>query len=105
MRSRRAGVAVVVGLCGIAIVAGARVGWVVSHGIRPASGISGTSITGLLTWSYHATKSFVSSFAFVVIVAGVLVFIGGLLASRVLAGVFAFVALAAAGLWIGLNAS
>jgi hypothetical protein len=105
MKRRRAGVAVTVGLCGIAIVAGAKVGWVGARGTRPASGITGTSITGLLTWSYHATASFVSSFALVVIVAGVLVFLGGLLASRLLAALFAFVALAAAGLWIGLNAS
>lgn len=45
------------------------------------------------------------SFSFAVIVAGVLVFVGGLLASRLIAGLFSFLALAAAGLWIGLNAS
>ncbi len=94
-----------VGLCGIAIVAGARVGWVSARGARPASGITGTCLSGLLTWSYQPCKTFVNSFTFAVIVAGVLVFVGGLLASRLIAGLFAFLALVAAGLWIGLNAS
>ena len=102
---RRAGIAVLVGLCGIAIVAGARLGWVTARGARPASGIAGTSLTGLLTWSYKPCQTFVQSFSFAVIVAGVLVFVGGLLASRLIAGLFSFLALAAAGLWIGLNAS
>lgn len=104
-RRRRAGVAVLVGLCGIAIVAGARLSWVSARGTRPASGITHTSITGLFHWSYQYCASFVGSFAFPVIMAGVLVFIGGLVASRLLAGLFSFIALAVAGLWIGLNAS
>jgi hypothetical protein len=41
----------------------------------------------------------------VVIVAGGLVFIGGLLASQEFASLFSFIALAAAGLWIWLNAT
>ena len=97
--------AVLVGLCGIAIVAGARLGWVAARGGRPASGIKGTSVTGLLTWSYKPCHTFFQSFSFAVIVTGVLVFLGGLLASRLIAGLFSFLALAAAGLWIGLNAT
>ena|SRR5258708_10520262 len=104
-RGRRAGIAVLVGLCGIAIVAGSRISWLSARGARPASGIAGTSLTGLLHWSYQPCHSFVSSFAFAVDVAGVLVFVGGLLASRLVAGVFSFLALVAAGLWIALNAS
>jgi len=104
-RGRRAGIAILVGLCGIAIVAGARLSWISHRGARPASGITGTSVTGLLTWSYRPCHTFVQSFSFAVIVAGVLVFLGGLLASRLIAGVFSFLALAAAGLWIGLIAS
>ena len=105
MRQRRAGMAILVGLCGIAIVAGARLSWVASRGIRPASGIKETSVTGLITWSYKPCHTFFQSFSFAVIVAGVLVFLGGLLASRFIAGLFSFLALAAAGLWIGLNAT
>jgi hypothetical protein len=41
----------------------------------------------------------------VVVVVGILVLIGGLIASRLLAGLFSLVALAAPGLWIGLNAT
>jgi len=41
----------------------------------------------------------------VVIVAGALVFVGGVFASRLLAGLFSLIALAAAGVWIGLNAT
>jgi hypothetical protein len=104
-RRRRAGIAVIVGLCGIAIVAGAKLSWVAARGARPASGITDTSIAGLLRWTYEPCDSFVQSFAFAVVMTGVLVFLGGLLASRLVAGVFAFLALAAAGLWIGLNAS
>lgn len=104
-RRRRAGVAVIVGICGIAIVAGAKLAWVGARGARPASGITGTALSGLLRWDYEPCKTFVNSFAFAVIVAGVLVFLGGLLASRFVAALFAFLALAAAGLWIGLNAT
>jgi len=41
----------------------------------------------------------------VVVVAGALVFVGGVFASRLLAGLFSLIALAAAGAWIGLNAA
>jgi hypothetical protein len=49
--------------------------------------------------------TFSSSFGLVVIVAGGLVFIGGVLASQQFASLFSFIALAAAGIWIGLNAT
>jgi hypothetical protein len=92
-------------LCGIAIVAGAFLGWIDARGGRPASGITHTSITGLFHWSYRHSGSFLGSFGIVVAVAGALVFIGGFVASRLLAGLFALIALAAAGLWVGLDAS
>jgi len=91
-------------LCGIAIAAGAFLSWVNARGARPASGITHTSITGLFHWSYQHSRLLLS-FAVVVAAIGVLVFLGGLVASRVLAGLFAFAALAAAGLWIGLDAN
>lgn len=96
---------VLVGLCGVAIVAGARLSWISARGTRPASGINETSVTGLLHWSYQPCHTFVESFSFAVIVAGVGVVIGGLVASRLLAALFSFLAIAAAGLWIGLNAT
>ena len=105
MRTRRAGVALLVALCGIAIGVGALLPWVAARGPRPRSGITHTSVAGLFRWSYENASPFLRSFGAVVLLTGVLVLIGGLAASRVVAGFFALVALAAAGLWIGLNAS
>ena len=92
-------------LCGIAIAAGAFLTWINARGARPASGIRHTSITGLFHWMYQTTPSFLHSFAVVVVGAGALVFIGGLVANRFMGVLFSLVTLAAAGLWIGLNAS
>jgi len=104
-KRRRAGVALLVALCGIAIAVGAFLNWVIARGARPASGINHTAITGLFHWNYQHVSSFLSSFGMVLAVAGALVLIGGLAASRFLAALFAVVALAGAGLWIGLDAS
>jgi hypothetical protein len=106
MRTRRsATVAVLIALCGIAISAGAVQTWVSARGLRPGAGIEHTAVAGVLHWSYQSTSTFSSSFAMVVIVAGGLVFIGGVLASQQFASLFSFVALAASALWIGLNAT
>lgn len=104
-KQRRAGASVLVLLCGLAIVAGAFLTWVDAKGARPASGIAHTSIAGLFHWSYQVSAPFLRSFALAVVVCGALVAIGALAASRFLAGLFSVLALAAAGLWIGLNAS
>jgi len=106
MRTRRRGaVALLVGLCGIAIAAGAFPMWVNARGRRPASGIRHTAISGLLHWHYRYTATFTLSFALIVIACGALVLVGGAFASRLVAGLFSLIALAAAGVWIALNAS
>ena len=105
MNRRRPGVVFIAALCGIAIAVGALLPWVEARGPRPASGITHTSIAGLFHWSYQDTDRFLRSFGLVVLVAGVLVFLGALAAGRLVVGLFALVALAAAGLWIGLNVS
>jgi hypothetical protein len=92
-------------LCGIAIAVAAIEPWVSARAGRPASGIGHTAISGFLHWRYQATGTFTSSFALVVLVAGALVFVGGVFASGLLAGVASIVALIASGVWIGLNAS
>jgi len=102
---RRSAVATLVALCGIAISVGATQTWVSARGRRPSSGIQHTAIAGVLHWHYQHTSSFTTSFAMVVIVAGALVFVAGVFASRLLAGLFSLIALAAAGAWIGLNAT
>lgn len=104
-RRRRAVASLLVVLSGLAIAAGAFLTWVDARGGRPASGIRHTSITGLFHWTYQTTPSLLHSVAAVVVVAGALVFIGGLVASRFVGVLFSLVSLAAAGLWIGLNAN
>ena len=102
---RRTGVAALVVLCGIAIAVGAIQTWVSARGHRPGSGIRHTALSGVLHWHYQSTSSFTDSLAMAVIVAGALVFVAGVFASRLLAGLFSLIALAAAGAWIGLNAA
>jgi hypothetical protein len=102
---RRSGVAVLVVICGIAITVGSIETWVSARGNRPASGIRHSAISGMLHWRYQPAPMFTSSFAMVVLVAGALVFVGGVFASRTLAGVASLIAVAASGVWIGLNAS
>ena len=104
-KPRRALVAIIVALCGVAIAFGAIQPWIRARGTRPASGISHTAIAGVVHWTYHHTASFDHSFAVVVAVAGGLVVVGGLLASELIASLFSFIALAAAGAWIGLNST
>jgi hypothetical protein len=106
MRQRyRTRVGIVISLCGIAIAVGAVLGWVRARGARPAAGINHAALSGLLHWSQAYTNSFVRSFAFAVLIAGVLVVIGGAFGSRAAAGLFSLVALAAAILWLVLEAT
>ena len=100
---RRAAIAALIALCGIAISIGSIQTWVSADGTRPISGLQHTAVAGALHWRYQSTSTFSSSFAMVVIVAGALVFIGGLLASQQFASMFSFIALAAAAVWLGLN--
>jgi len=102
---RRSGVAVLVMICGIAIAVAAIEPWVGASAGRPASGVRHTAISGFLHWKYQPTGTFTSSFAMVILVAGALVFVGGVFASRLLASVASIVALIATGVWIALNVS
>ncbi len=102
---RHAGAAVIVELCGVAIAVGALLTWIDARGSRPRSGISHTSVAGVLHWSYRTVAAFPRSFGMIVLVAGIGVLIAGLIGSRFLAGLFCLIALAAAGVWIGLNAT
>jgi hypothetical protein len=104
-RRHRVLVGLFIALCGIAIAVGADLTWIgVVHG-RPKTGIDHTSLNGLLHWSYQYTGSFVKSFAIAVVIAGVLVVVGGLFGWRVPAGLFSLIALVAAGLWLALYTS
>jgi hypothetical protein len=103
MTTRRPLVAALVTLCGLAITAGAFLPWVDARGTRPASGITHTSLLALRHFAY-ADSAVTASFAVAVAATGILVLTGGLAAWRWLTGVFAAMALAAAGLWTALNA-
>lgn len=106
MRQRhRARVGVFISLCGIVIAVGGMLGWVRARGARPASGIDHAALSGLVHWSQAYTSSFLRSFGFAVVIAGVLVFIGGVFGSRVAAGLFSLVAFAAAIFWVVLEAA
>lgn len=101
---RRPFVSVIAGLCGIAIGVGAWMPWIGARGSRPASGIGHTALTGLSHWSYQ-NSGFFTSFAIAVAACGLLVLLGAMAGSRVITAFFSLIALAAAGLWIGLDAS
>ncbi|HEY1915398.1 MAG TPA: hypothetical protein VGH27_07460 [Streptosporangiaceae bacterium] len=101
----RPAAALLTALCGAAIGVGALLSWVAAQGRRPASGMTHTSITGLFHWAYHNSSPFLRSFSAVVVLIGVLVVIAGLVGWRLLTGLLSLVALAAAGLWLGLNTS
>lgn len=101
----RVRVGMFISLCGIAIAVGAVLSWVRARGARPASGMNHAALSGLLHWSQAYTSSFLRSFGFAVVIAGVLVFVGGVFGSRVAAGLFSLVALAASILWVVLEAT
>jgi hypothetical protein len=103
MTTRRPLVVALVTLCGLAITAGAALPWIKARGTRPASGITHTSLFALrhLTYTYSTTTK---SYAIAVAAVGILLVVGGLIASRVVAGALSVIALAAAALWIWLNA-
>lgn len=104
-KPRRPVIAIIVALCGLAVAIGAIQPWIKPRGRRPGSGISHTAIAGVTHWTYQHTASFNHSFAAVIVVAGGLVFVGGLVASELVASLFSFIALAASGAWIALNAT
>ena len=104
-QGHRVRVGVFISLCGIAIAVGAVLGWVRARGARPASGINHAALSGLVHWSQTYTSSFLRSSGFAVVIAGVLVVVGGVFGSRVAAGLFSVVALAAGILWVVLEAT
>jgi hypothetical protein len=89
----------------MAIAFGSIQTWIGARGSRPGAGISHTAIAGLLHWTYLNSGTFTRSFAMVVVLAGGLVFVGGMVGSQQLASLFSFIALAASGLWIALYAT
>ncbi|HUC56143.1 MAG TPA: hypothetical protein VMA95_01990 [Streptosporangiaceae bacterium] len=104
-KRHRVGVGLFIALCGIATAVGSELVWVKAGHGRSATGINHTSLAGLLHWSDQHTNSFAKSFAIVIVIAGVLVVVGGLFGWVVPAALFAAIAFVAGGLWLGLYAS
>jgi hypothetical protein len=105
MRRHRIGVGLFIALCGIAVAVGSELIWIRAGPGHPATGITHTSLNGVLHWSDQHTNSFVKSFAIVVVVCGVLILAGGLFGWLVPAALFSAIAFIAGGLWLGLYAS
>lgn len=103
-RRRRVAVGILIALCGIAIGVGSELSWIRARGARPAAGVTHASLTSVLHWSLQPTGTYLKSFAFALVIAAALVFLGGLFGSRVVAGIFSAIALAAAIIWLALEA-
>jgi hypothetical protein len=89
-------------LGGVVVMAGAMLTWLSARGPRPATGMTHTSLSRMLVYTYTATSSFWTSAAFAVLVLGFLVVIGGLAGLRTLTVIAALLTLAASGMWIGV---
>lgn len=94
--------AVFTALCGVATAVGGLLTWVSSRGARPKMGIGHTSFSGMLVWSFANGSPFWKSAGFVVLVLGALMVIGALAGLRTLTVLAAVLALAAAGMWLGV---
>jgi hypothetical protein len=101
-RRIRLPVAVFTALCGVAIAAGGLLTWVNAHGARPSTGMDHTSFREMLVYSFANGNPFWKSTGFVVLVLAAAMVIGALAGLRTLTVLAAVLALAAAGMWIGL---
>jgi hypothetical protein len=95
-------VAAFTALCGVATAVGGLLTWVSARGARPAMGMAHTSLREMLVYSFANGVPFWKSAGFVVLVLGAAMVIGGLAGLRTLTVLAAVLALAAAGMWIGL---
>ena len=95
-------VAAFTALCGAAMVVGSLLTWVSAHGPRPALGMGHTSLRQMLVYSFADVTTFWKSVAFAVLILGAAMVIGALTGLRTLAVLAGLLALAAAGMWIGL---
>jgi hypothetical protein len=90
-------------LCGVATALGSLLMWISARGARPRMGMDHTSFSQMLVYSFANESTFWKSVGFVVFVLGVLMVIGALAGLRTLTVLAAVLALAAAGMWIGLT--
>jgi hypothetical protein len=98
----RLAAATIAGLCGVTVMAGALLTWLSARGPRPAMGMTHTSLSQMLVYSYAAGTAFWTSASFAVLLLGLLIATGGLAGLRTLTVVAALLTLGASGMWIGL---
>jgi hypothetical protein len=98
----RLAAATITSLGGVTVMAGAPLTWLSARGPRPATGLTHTSLSRMLVYTYTAASSFWTSAAFAVLLLGLLIVIGGLAGLRTLAVIAALLTLAASGMWIGV---
>jgi hypothetical protein len=98
----RVPVAAFTALCGAAAGLGGLLTWLTARGPRPRMGMDHTSLSRMLVYTFANSSSFWASAGFAVLVLGVLMVIGALTGLRTLTVLAAVLALAAAGMWIGL---
>lgn len=90
---------------GLVVVLGSVLPWVRARGARPDMDLTSTAASSLGDFTYAATDAFPSSAAMVVLVAGLLTAVVAMMRSWLLTVVTSVVALAVAGLWLGLAAA
>jgi len=88
--------------CGVGTAVGGLLTWVAASGPRPGMGMDHTSLSKMLVYSFAHSASLWTSVGFAVLVLGLLMAVGSLAGLRTVVVLAALLALAAAGMWIGL---
>ena len=95
-------IAVFAALCGVATAAGGLLTWISAKGPRPSTGMTHTSVSQMLVYTFQSGSAFWASVGFIVLLLGALIVVGAVTGLRILVGVAAVLALASGGIWIGL---
>lgn len=98
----RPAVAAFAAACGVGTAAGGLLTWVTASGPRPVMGMDHTSLPKMLVYSFAHSASPWISVGLAVFVLGLLMAISALTGLRTVVMLAALLALAAAGMWIGL---
>lgn len=101
-KSIRVPIAAFAVLCGIVTTVGGSLTWISASGSRPSLGISHTSLSKMLVYTFANGSSFAQSVGFAVLVLGLLVVIGAILGIRALVALASLLAIVAGGMWVGL---
>jgi len=81
---------------------GSALSWIGAEGMRPVLGISQTSLSKMLVYSYVNAESYTKSAGFAVLLLGAVLFISAAFGIRTFVALSAVLTLAAGDMWIGL---